>query len=82
LERSRVVARMVAKELRKTGLPVASLAAPVRPLNNLITPAIAVEWAPVAEELRPPQLQRLGNLLASAIASGVLQAHSQGAERP
>jgi N-acetylmuramoyl-L-alanine amidase len=82
LDRSRAVARMVANELRKTGLPVASLTASVRPLNNLITPAIAVEWAPGAEELRLPQLQKLGSLLASAIASGVLQARSQGADRP
>jgi N-acetylmuramoyl-L-alanine amidase len=82
LDRSRVVARMVASELRKTGLPVASLAAPVRPLNNLITPAIAVEWAPGAEESRPPQLQKLGSVLAAAIASGILQARNQGADRP
>jgi N-acetylmuramoyl-L-alanine amidase len=82
LDRSRAVARMVANELRKTGLPVASLAASVRPLNNLITPAIAVEWAPGAEELRLPQLQKLGSVLASAIASGVLQARNQGADRP
>lgn len=82
LERSRAVARMVANELRKTGLPVASLAAPLRPLNNVIVPAIAVEWAPGAEDLRPVQLQKLGNVMASAIASGILQTRSQGAERP
>jgi N-acetylmuramoyl-L-alanine amidase len=82
MERSRVVARMVVNELRKTGLPVASLAAPLRPLNNVITPAIAVEWAPGAEDLRPLQLQKFGNVLASAIASGILQARSQGADRP
>lgn len=81
LERSHAVARVVANELRKIGLPVASLAAPVRPLNNLITPAIAVEWAPGEEELRPPQLQRLENALASAIASGIIQARSQGEDR-
>jgi N-acetylmuramoyl-L-alanine amidase len=81
LERSRAVARIVANEMRKTGLPVASLAIPLRPLNNLITPAIAVEWAPGPEDLRPPQAQRLGNMLASAIASGIVQARSQGAAR-
>jgi N-acetylmuramoyl-L-alanine amidase len=81
LERSRAVARMVANELRKTGLPVASLAAPLRPLNNLITPAIAVEWAPGAEDLRTSQLQKAGNAMASAVAAGILQARSQGADR-
>jgi N-acetylmuramoyl-L-alanine amidase len=82
MERSRAVARTVANELRKTGLPVAGLAAPLRPLNNLITPAIAVEWAPGADELRSPQLQKLENVLASAIASGIVQARSQGGDRP
>jgi N-acetylmuramoyl-L-alanine amidase len=82
LERSRAVARMVANELRKTGLPVARLEAPLRPLNNLITPAIAVEWAPGSEDLRPVQLQKLGNVMVSAIASGILQARGQGADRP
>lgn len=81
LDRSRALARVVANELRKTGLPVASLAAPLRPLNNLIATAIAVEWAPGPEDLRPPQLQRLGNTLAGAIASGIVQARSQGSER-
>ncbi len=80
LERSRAVAKIVASEVGKTGLPVAGLAAPLRPLNNLITPAIAVEWAPGSEELRPPQVQKVGNTLAAAIASGIVQARSKGAE--
>lgn len=82
LERSRAAARIVATELRKTGLPVATLATPLRPLNNLITPAIAVEWAPGAEDLRSPQSQKLENMLASAIASGIAQARSQAGVRP
>lgn len=77
LDRSRALAAIVANELGKTGLPVARLAAPVRPLNNLTTAAIAVEWVPGPEDLRPPQLQKLGNALAGAIAAGIVQARSQ-----
>jgi N-acetylmuramoyl-L-alanine amidase len=81
-ERSKGAAGAVAAELRRTGLHVASLTTSLRPLNNLITPAIAVEWAPGAEELSSPQIQRLENTLASVIASGIAQARSQTGVRP
>ncbi len=80
LGRSRAVARIVAAEVGKTGLPVAGLSAPLRPLNNLTSPAIAVEWAPSPEDLRPQQLQKLGNTLAAAVASGIVEARSKGAD--
>lgn len=82
LERSRVVAQAVAGELRKTGLPVARMTMPLRPLNNLVVPAIAVEWAPGPEELRPAQIQRLESALASAIAAGIVQVRGQMRGRP
>lgn len=81
LERSRAVARTVTNELRKAGLPATGLVAPLRPLNNLITPAIAVEWAPDPDDLRPPQIQKLGNTLAAAVASGIVLAQDLGAQR-
>jgi len=82
LQRSRVVARTVAHELSKIGLPVASLTSTLRPLNNLTSPAVAVEWVPGSAEVRPSQLLRFGNTLASAIASGIVQARNQGVDRP
>src|SRR5713101_7179046 len=69
--RSTAVAAAVAAELRKNGLHVASLTSSLRPLNNLVSPAIAVEWAPGPEELPTPQIQKLENTLASVIASGI-----------
>jgi N-acetylmuramoyl-L-alanine amidase len=82
LGRSNAVGAVVATELRKTGLHVASLTSSLRPLNNLIMPAIAVEWAPGPEELSSSQMQKLENTLASAVASGISQAGSQTGVRP
>jgi N-acetylmuramoyl-L-alanine amidase len=81
-ERSKAAAVVLATELRTTGLPVASLASSLRPLNNLLTPAIAVEWAPGPEELPSSQIQRLENTLAAVIASGIAQARAQTGARP
>ncbi len=43
LARSQNVARAVSEELKKKGMAVASMGVPLRPLNNIVTPAIAVE---------------------------------------
>jgi N-acetylmuramoyl-L-alanine amidase len=80
LEKSRNVAHMVGNELVKTGLPVVRLAMSLRPLNNVVAPAIAVEWAPGPEDLHAPRLQKIGNTLAAAIAAGIAEGRSQGAE--
>jgi N-acetylmuramoyl-L-alanine amidase len=80
LDRSRAVAQAVAPELRKAGLQVVILTAPLRPLNNLTAPAIAVEWAP--ENPQSLESQRLRNTLASALASGIVQAKGQMGARP
>ncbi len=82
LERSRAVARAVTAELRKTDLQVVGLAAPLRPLNNLVTPAIAVEWAPGAGGWQPLEKQKLENTLASALASGIAKVRGQMGGRP
>jgi N-acetylmuramoyl-L-alanine amidase len=62
----------LAAELQRRQIPVRSLSAPLRPLNNLTTTAIAIEVAPpgtnVAELASPAYQQSL----ASALANGVL----------
>lgn len=78
LRKSGVLAQAVARELTRTGLPVASLAAPLRPLNNLVAPAIAVEWATGRENPRPAENQKT----LSAIAVGIARARPQLAVRP
>jgi N-acetylmuramoyl-L-alanine amidase len=82
LRKSGAVAQAVAHELTRTGLPVASLAAPLRPLNNLVPPAIAVEWATGRETLHPSENQKTLLTLALAIASGIARARGQLEGRP
>jgi N-acetylmuramoyl-L-alanine amidase len=77
LDRSKAVAMAVAADLRKTGMPVSTLATPLRPLNNLVAPAIAVEWTPRIAGLRTGENQKTLNSLASAIAAGIAKARGQ-----
>ncbi|SRR6266700_42556 len=82
LDRSNAAALAITKELRKRGLTVASLGMPVRPLNNIAGPAIAVELAPDSENVRSLESQKLQNTVASAIASGIVQLRGQMVNRP
>jgi N-acetylmuramoyl-L-alanine amidase len=82
LTRSRTVAQAVAVELRKKGLTVASLGMPVRPLNNIVTPAIAVELAPDGDDMQSLENQKRQNTVAAAIASGITQIRRQMGGRP
>jgi N-acetylmuramoyl-L-alanine amidase len=71
------VARAVSEELRKKGLTVASLGVPLRPLNNIAAPAIAVELAPDENDLQSLESQKRQNNIATAIALGIVQVRSQ-----
>jgi N-acetylmuramoyl-L-alanine amidase len=82
LDRSNAAALAVTKELRKRGLTVASLGMPLRPLNNIAGPAIAVELAPDSENVRSLENLKLQNTVASAIASGIVQMRGQIGGRP
>ena len=77
LGRSQNVARVVSDELRKKGLTVANMSVPLRPLNNIITPAIAVELAPDADDLQSLESLKRQNNLATAIALGIVEVRSQ-----
>lgn len=80
LDRSKLVAKAVLPELRKAGLQAVILTTPLRPLNNVTAPAIAVEWAP--ESPQSLESQRLRTTLASALASGLVQARERIGARP
>jgi N-acetylmuramoyl-L-alanine amidase len=82
LSRSQMAAQAVANELRKKGLTVASLGMPLRPLNNIVSPAIAVELAPDGENVESLENQKRQNTVAAAIASGIAQVRSQMGGRP
>lgn len=77
LTRSQNIARAVSEELKKKGLTVANLGVPLRPLNNIATPAIAVELAPDEEGLQSLESQKWQNSVATAIALGIVQIRSQ-----
>ena len=82
LGRSKAVAMAVAADLRKTGMTVSTLATPLRPLNNLVAPAIAVEWTPRVGGSRAGESQKTLNTLASAIAAGLAKGRGQMGAHP
>jgi hypothetical protein len=63
----------VASELKKRQITVRALAAPLRPLNNITGPAIAIEVAPqgsdVAQLTAPDYQQLVTSAVATAIAA-------------
>jgi N-acetylmuramoyl-L-alanine amidase len=74
---SQAAATSVAAELRKQQVGVRTLTAPLRPLNNIVTAAIAVEVAPPAADpaqLSSPEYQQL---IAGAVANGIAVIRSQ-----
>jgi len=81
LSRSQNVAHAVSEELKKKGLTVANLGLPLRPLNNIAAPAIAVELAPDENDAQPLEGQKRQNAVATAIALGIVQIRSQAGAR-
>ena len=61
----------VASELARRQIQVRTLAAPVRPLNNLIAAAIAVEVAPPGTDVMDLNLPAYQQNVMSAVANGV-----------
>lgn len=77
LDLSGVVAGSVSVELEARKLPNATLLAPLRPMNNIAAPAIAVEIAPPGdnvEDIANPEYQEK---VAQAIAAGVAAVRSK-----
>ena len=68
---SQSTATAVSNELQKRQVPVRSLAAPLRPLNNVIGPAIAVEVAPQASDVAQLTAPDYQELVTSAVATAI-----------
>lgn len=68
---SNTVANAIVAECRNRKLPVRALAAPVRPLNNIAAPAIAVEIAPQGDTVESITDAKYLQDVASAIAAGI-----------
>jgi len=77
LDRSRSAAQAIAAELRKKNLTVSVLGVPMRPLNSIVTPAVAVELAPDGPELESLDNPKRNSGVAAAIATAILQLRGQ-----
>lgn len=67
----------VADALEKLQVPVRKLTAPLRPLNNIVTAAIAVEVAPSAADVSGLVSADYQQLIAGAVANGIVAIRSQ-----
>jgi len=74
---SQAAAASVAGELKKLQVTVRTLTSPIRPLNNIVTAAIAVEVAPPASDLSTLNAPDYQQLIAGAVANGILAIRSQ-----
>jgi N-acetylmuramoyl-L-alanine amidase len=77
LELSGTVAGSVAAELENRKLPNATLVAPLRPMNNIAAPAIAVEIAPPGDQVDDIASTQYLDQVAQSIAAGVAAVRSK-----
>jgi N-acetylmuramoyl-L-alanine amidase len=77
LPMSQSTASLVAGELQKRQIPVRDLTAPLRPLNNVIGPAIAVEVAPQGSDVSQLTAPDYQQLVTSAVATAIAAARDQ-----
>ncbi|HET9281458.1 MAG TPA: N-acetylmuramoyl-L-alanine amidase [Candidatus Angelobacter sp.] len=82
LDRSKAVGQAVTSELRKKGMTVTTLGLPIRPLNNIVVPAIAVELAPEGDDLQSLDSSKRNAGIVAAIATGIAQVRGQIGARP
>jgi N-acetylmuramoyl-L-alanine amidase len=74
---SQLAAASLADSLKKIEIPVRTLTAPLRPLNNVVTAAIAVEVAPPASEVSALTSPDYQQLIAGALANGIFAMRGQ-----
>ena len=77
LKNSNAVAEVVTRELQKKDIKALDLKAFLRPLNNIVAPAIAVELATDRSDLHSLESPRLQSAVATAVATGIAQARNQ-----
>jgi N-acetylmuramoyl-L-alanine amidase len=71
LDLSGTVAGSVAAELENRKLPNSTLVAPLRPMNNIAAPAVAVEIAPPDDKVENIASAEYQEQVAQSIAAGV-----------
>jgi hypothetical protein len=72
----------IAGELQKRQIPVRTLTAPLRPLNNVIAAALAVEVAPQGSDIMQLTAPDYQQLVTSAVATAIAAAHDRLAAAP
>jgi N-acetylmuramoyl-L-alanine amidase len=77
LKNSNAIAGVVTRELQKKDIKTMDLKAFLRPLNNIVAPAIAVELAADRSDVHSLESTRLQSAVATAVASGIAQARNQ-----
>jgi N-acetylmuramoyl-L-alanine amidase len=77
LDLSSTVAGSVSAELEVRNLPNAALLAPLRPLNNVAAPAIAVEIAPPSDKVEDIAGAAYQEQVAQSIAAGIAAIRSK-----
>lgn len=79
---SRSLANGVADQIRKRDVSTSLLSAPLRPLNNVLAPAIAIEWAPSPADLKPGQTEKAAAGLAAVLAAAIAPIRGPMGARP
>jgi N-acetylmuramoyl-L-alanine amidase len=77
LSTSQAAAASVAVELRNKDLAVRTMAAPLRPLNNISTAAIALEIAPAGGKISDLYSPEYQELIARTVAAGIADARAR-----
>ncbi len=77
LQLSRTAATAVAAEIQRRQIPVRAMGAPLRPLNNVTGPAIAVEVAPQGSDLTQLIAPDYQQLITSAVATAIAATRDQ-----
>ena len=71
LARSRWAQGQLVAAIQKTGFPVRSLAAPLRPLNNITVPALALEIAPTTGDVSQLTSADYQQMISAALANSI-----------
>jgi len=74
LARSRLVQEQITGSIHSTGFPVRGFTAPLRPLNNVTVPAMAVEVAPTTGDISQLASSDYQQMVCAVLANGIASA--------
>ena len=72
LAQSRLIGTLVTPTVQRWGLPARSLPAPLRPLNNITGPALAIEIAPTNGDILQLASVEYQQLISTAVANALV----------